>query len=185
MSGEWFRVRTRGGVAGYINAWDVYVPPRQVSALGKEPVRAQPASGAKPIGTTTPAASYPVKASTYIDKVGLWYQIETPAGTGWVRAFQMRTQFSLPVVHFAAGLYRYQLGRYDDAAREFEQFTRMEGVRRSASLSDAHQLLAQQLMGVVESRKSVAGLNSARSGVDGNLHHAHDPGATHYVPLPR
>jgi hypothetical protein len=72
---------------------------------------------------------------------GLWYQIETPAGTGWVRAVRMRTKFSLPVVHFAAGLYRYQLGRYSDAAREFEQFTRMEGVKEDpASLSTGYQL---------------------------------------------
>jgi tetratricopeptide (TPR) repeat protein len=149
MRGEWFRVRTRSGVAGYVNAWDVHVPPRQVSALGKEPVLAKPARGAQAIGATAPAASYRVNASTYIDKVGLWYQIETPAGPGWVRAFRMRTQFSLPVVHFAAGLYRYQLGRYGDAAREFEQFTRMDGVKEDpASLSTAYQLLgASQLMG--------------------------------------
>lgn len=157
MLGEWFRVRTRGGVTGYVNAWDVYVPPREVSALGKEPVRAQPASGAKPIGTTAPAATYPVKASTYVAKLGLWYQIETPAGTGWVRAARMRTKFSLPVVHFAAGLYRYQLGRYGDAASEFDQFTRMEGVKEDpASLSSAYQLLgASQLMDVSKSRKSL------------------------------
>jgi tetratricopeptide (TPR) repeat protein len=161
MLGNWFRVRTRGGVAGYVDAWDVYVPPRQVSASGKEPVLAKPASGAKPIATTAPAAGYPVKASIYVDKVGLWYQIETPAGIGWVRAFRMRTQFSLPVVHFAAGLYRYQLGRYDDAAREFELFTRMDGVREDpASLSTAYQLLgASQLMGVSKARKSVAGFD--------------------------
>jgi tetratricopeptide (TPR) repeat protein len=158
MQGQWFRVRTRGGVAGYVDAWDVYVPPRQVSALGQEPILAQPASRGKAMGTTAPGATYPVKASTYIDKVGLWYQIETPAGTGWVRAFRMRTQFSLPVVHFAAGLYRYQLGRYDDAAREFEQFTRMEGVKEDpASLSTAYQLLgASQLMAASRLRKSVA-----------------------------
>lgn len=157
MKGEWFRVRTRGGATGYVNAWDVYVPPRHVSALGKEAVRAQPASNAKPIATTGPAASYPVKGSTYIENVGLWYQIETPSGTGWVRAFQMRTQFSLPVVHFATGLYRYQLGRFNDAAREFEQFTRIDGVQEDpASLSTAYQLLgASQLMGVSKSRKSL------------------------------
>jgi tetratricopeptide (TPR) repeat protein len=157
MQGEWFQVRTRGGVAGYVNAWDVYVPPREVSALSKEPILAQPASGAKPIGTTVLAVTYPVKASTYVDKVGLWYEIETPAGTGWVRAVRMRPKFSLPVVHFAAGLYRYQLGRYSDAASEFEQFTRMEGVEQDpASLSTAYQLLgASQLMDVSKSRKSL------------------------------
>jgi hypothetical protein len=62
-------------------------------------------------------------------------------------------------VHFAAGLYRYQLGRYDDAAREFGQFTRMDGVGEDpASLSTAYQLLgASQLMGMSRSRKSVVG----------------------------
>lgn len=158
MQGQWFRVRTRGGVTGYVDAWDVYVPPRQVSALGQEPILAQPRSGAQPMGATAPGAAYPVTASTYIDKVGLWYQVEAPAGTGWVRAFRMRAQFSLPVVHFAAGLYRYQLGRYDDAAREFEQYTRMAGVQDDpASLSTAYQLLgASQLMAASRQQKSVA-----------------------------
>ena len=160
MEGEWFRVKTHNGAAGYVNAWDVYVPPRQVESLGKDALTSLPAVDAKKIGATAAGTKYPVLSSRYIDKVGLWYQIETPAGAGWVRAFRVRTHFSLPVVHFAAGLYRYQLGRYEEAAREFEQFTRLEGVQADpASLSTAYQLLgASQLMGVSKARKSVAGI---------------------------
>lgn len=159
MSGEWFRVTTESGASGFINVWDVQLPPRLVVSPGRAELLERPVNGARVVGATEPSQRYPVKASRYVDKVGLWYQVEAPGGAGWLRASQVRTQFSLPVVHFAAGLYRYQLGRYDDAAREFEQYTRMEGVREdAASLSTVYQLLAaSQLMGASKSRKHVTG----------------------------
>lgn len=159
MRGEWFRVRTDAGAEGYVSVWDVYVMPRLVVALDRSPVLERPAAGARALGTTEPSQRYAVSASRYIDKAGLWYEVDAPGGRGWVRGSQVRAQFSLPVVHFAAGLYRYQLGRYDEAAREFDQFTRMEGAREdAASLSTAYQLLAaSQLMAESKARKYVTG----------------------------
>jgi hypothetical protein len=159
MQGEWFLVKTPSGAAGYVKAWDVYVPPRQVEASSAEAVVSVPAAGAKRIDTTTIGMVYDVQASRYIDKAGLWYQIKSPAGLGWVRAFTVRENFSFPVVHFAAGLYRYQLGRYADAAREFDKFTRLAGVAADPpSLSTAYQMLgASQLMDVSTKQKAITG----------------------------
>ena len=158
MEGEWFRVRVPAGTPGYVKSWDVYVPPRRVETIHDEPLSAQAAAKAATAGRAKANTAYAVLASRYVPNVGLWYRIATPTGEGWVRAFRVRTRFSLPVVHFAAGLYRYQLGRYEDAAREFEQFTRTEGAAADPpSLSSAYQLLgASQLMHLSVSRKDVA-----------------------------
>lgn len=158
MEGEWFRVRLRDGSSGYVNSWNVYVPPRSIETIRAEPLSSQPSENAPTTARVAPNIIYAVLASRYIAKSGLWYRIATPAGEGWVRAYRVRTRFSLPVVHFAAGLYRYQLGRYEDAAREFEQFTRTEGAAADPpSLSTAYQLLgASQLMQISKSRGDVA-----------------------------
>lgn len=157
MEGEWFRVRLAGGARGYVRSWDVHVPPRQIEVLDDQPLSAQPAPTAARMGRATKNTAYPVLASHYGSKVGLWYRITTPSGDGWVAAARARTRFSLPVVHFVAGLYRYQLGRYKDAAREFEQFTRSERATSDApSLSTAYQLLgASQLMDISTSGRDV------------------------------
>jgi len=73
----------------------------------------------------------------------MWYQIGAGERRGWLPAWEVYARYSFPVVHFVAGLYRYQLGRYDDAAREFEQYTRADGVEADPpSLSSAYQMLA-------------------------------------------
>ena len=157
MEGEWFLVRLPNGTVGYLRSWDVYVPPRSVETLQEVSLSPQPA--AKPgQGRARANNVYAVLASRYVPKSGLWYRIATPEGEGWLPAFRVRARFSFPVVHFAAGMYRYQLGRYEDAAREFEQFTRTADARADPpSLSTAYQLLgASRLMHMSVSRKDVA-----------------------------
>ena len=152
-----FRVRLAGEARGYVRSWDVHVPPRQVEMLDDQPLSAQPAPTAARKGRATKSTVYAVLASHYGSKVGLWYRITTPGGDGWVAASRARARFSLPVVHFVAGMDRYQLGRYKDAAREFEQFTRSERATSDApSLSTAYQLLgASQLMDISTSGRDV------------------------------
>lgn len=159
MEGEWFRVRLLSGGHGYVNSWNMYVPPRQIDTMKEELLFAQPAVGTAMGRKAAANATYKVLASRYVPQQGLWYRIATPTGEGWVLAYRVRTRFSLPVVHFAAGLYRYQLGRYDLAAREFEQYTRFENVSEDApSLSAAYQLLgASELMYISTSLKALQG----------------------------
>jgi tetratricopeptide (TPR) repeat protein len=161
MRGEWFQVNAPGGATGYVRAWSVYVPPRQIEARTAEPILSTPAAGSNPISTAAVGAKYAVQGSRYVDKSGLWYQVRSPAGPGWVRAFAMRETFTFPVVHFTAGLYRYQLGRYADAAREFERFTQLANAAADPpSLSTAYQMLgASRLMEASKERKILAGAN--------------------------
>ena len=153
MDGEWFRVQLPNGGRGYVRSWNVYVPPRQIYPRKElyPPVQmelfAEPGSRAQGNPTVQSDTALDVVASRYVSKSGLWYQVKTPDRVGWVRADQVRTHFSVPVVHFAAGLYRYQLGRYPLAAQEFEEYTKSDGVAEDpASLSTAYQLLGASLM---------------------------------------
>jgi tetratricopeptide (TPR) repeat protein len=73
---------------------------------------------------------------------GLWYRIDLGSKETWVAGSLVRPRFSIPAVHFLAGLYRYYANRYEDAAWEFLQFTRSPGVREDhLNLATAFQLL--------------------------------------------
>ncbi len=150
MQGSWFQVRLPDGREGWIDSRQVRVPPPQLQARQSVVLRASAGAGpvlTEPVATAgglLPAGTrMTVLASRYLDKNGMWYQIEAGDRRGWVPAREVFTRYSLPVVHFVAGLYRYQRGRYDDAAREFEQYTLADGVRADPpSLSSAYQMLA-------------------------------------------
>jgi hypothetical protein len=77
MRGEWFQVNAPGGATGYVRAWSVYVPPRQIEARTAEPILSTPAAGSNPISTAAVGAKYAVQGSRYVDKSGLWYQVRS------------------------------------------------------------------------------------------------------------
>ena len=150
MQADWFRVRLPDGREGWINCRLVRVAPPQVQA--RQPVTLRAAAGAPAAVVGAPAVAggalptgtrMTVLASRYVESSGMWYQISVGERRGWVPATAVFTRYALPVVHFVAGLYRYQLGRYSEAAREFEQYTLADGVQADPpSLSSAYQLLA-------------------------------------------
>lgn len=150
MQADWFRVRLPDGREGWIDCRQVRVPPPQLQARQSVVLRASAGATSVPGGApVTAGAALPagtrmtVLASRYVDRSGMWYEIEANERRGWVPAWQVYARYSWPVVHFVAGLYRYQLGRYADAAREFEQYTLLDGVDADPpSLSSAYQLLA-------------------------------------------
>ncbi|MEI6226961.1 MAG: SH3 domain-containing protein [Deltaproteobacteria bacterium] len=148
MKGGWFRIRMKDGRQGFVDAWKVYVPPTQVEALrdpggGDLKLRGGIEANAQVVSRVPPASLLAVLQSRYTPGRGLWYRVRAPQGEGWVPATAVLARFSFPVVHFVAGLYRYQLGRYGDAAREFEEYVRSDGVAADpASLSSAYQMLA-------------------------------------------
>lgn len=81
-----------------------------------------------------------------------------PGGEGWVAATAVRPRFSVPVVHFVAGLYRYQIGRWEDAAREFDQYLRAPGVAAdNASYATACQLLGASRLASASRAESLPG----------------------------
>jgi SH3-like domain-containing protein len=143
MQADWFRVRLPDGREGWVNCRLVRVAPPQVQARQAVTLRAAAGMSATLSGPLAAGTRMTVLASRYVDMSGMWYQISVGERRGWVPATEVLTRYSLPIVHLVAGLYRYQLGRYGDAAREFEQYTLADGVQADPpSLSSAYQLLA-------------------------------------------
>ena len=141
MDKGWFEVRLAGGKTGYVDNSFVDVPPRTVEA-SRVATALQASPGGRRVRTVTLDGAYRVLDMRYVAKKGLWYEVEVGEGRGWVPATAVRPRFSLPVVHFVAGLYRYQFKRYEDARREFAQYVAAPGSRAdNASLATAYQLL--------------------------------------------
>jgi hypothetical protein len=141
MDKGWFKVRLHDGSFGYLDNSAVDVPPPTVEALGvKTSLLGTP--GGQRVKRVTLSGSYAVLDMRYVERKGLWYQLEVDGGRGWVAATAVRPRFSLPIVHFVAGLYRYQFKRYSDAQREFAQYVSApDSAADNPSLATAYQLL--------------------------------------------
>jgi len=147
MRDEWFAVRLPSGRNGYIGVGNVDLPPRGVSVAAGQDLWAEPRAASGRAGRTDSTIATVVDMR-YVPQTGLWYRVRFANQTGWIHANRARALFTLPMIHFVAGLYRYQLGRWDDAVREFETYVQSPGARTdNASLSTAYQLLgASRLM---------------------------------------
>jgi hypothetical protein len=134
-----FKVRTASKRVGYVDNADVDVPPSTVEGAGAA-VGLLSAPGGARLKTVTLTGTYRVRDMRYAN--GLWYQLDVDGSLGWVSAGTVKARFSLPIVHFVAGLYRYQFKRYEIARREFAQYVSAPGVAAdNASLATAYQLL--------------------------------------------
>jgi SH3-like domain-containing protein len=143
MQGSWFRVRLADGRAGWIDSGSVYAPPRYVDARDDAPLRAAQKQSAAASAFVQKGTRLEVLQMRFVASEGLWYRVSAPQGEGWIPAWAVWKHFTFPVVHFAAGLYRYQLGRYAESADEFEEYVHTDGVEADApSLSSAYQMLA-------------------------------------------
>jgi tetratricopeptide (TPR) repeat protein len=141
MDKGWFQVRLAGGKTGYVDNSVVDVPPRTVEAA-RVATALQDRPGGRRVRTVTLDGAYRVLDMRYVASKGLWYELEVGQVRGWVPATAVRARFSLPIVHFVAGLYRYQFKRYEDARREFAQYIAAPDSRAdNASLASAYQLL--------------------------------------------
>lgn len=147
MRGRWFQVMLPDGRHGQVDIASIELPPRSVQLPPGVALKTAPRDSA-PTRATSEGASRPEVLDMKQVNGATWYRLAAPSGEAWVPAWRVRAHFSLPAVHFIAGLYRYQLGRWDDAVREFEQFVRSPGVEAdNLSLSTAYQLLgASRLM---------------------------------------
>jgi len=146
MDKGWFKVRLANGQVGYLDNSVVDVPPRTIEAtLVSTTLKATP--GGQHVRNVTLNGPYRVLDMRYEAKTGLWYELEVDKVHGWVPAHLVRARFSLPIVHFVAGLYRYQFKRYEDARREFAQYvSALNFVNDNPSLASAYQLLGASTM---------------------------------------
>lgn len=141
MAGGWFEVRM-GAANGYVPIHGIDLPPPRALVASREVLRVRPESSAPTVALTTETTELRVADMRYISASGLWFRVEAPSGSGWIRAARTKPRYSLPAVHFVAGIYRYLVGRWDDAAREFGQYVASPGAEEdNASLATAYQLL--------------------------------------------
>jgi SH3-like domain-containing protein len=146
MDGRWMKVQSQKGNVGFIRMHEhvgLKVPPRIVEVDRKNVnLRKGPGRDYDRITKTSLQGSFKVLDMRYRHSQGLWYQIDANGREGWIAAFLVRERFSLPVVHFMAGLYRFQARRYKQSEREFHQFIRAPKVEaRSVNLATAYQLI--------------------------------------------
>lgn len=151
MQGGWFEIQLEDGKTGYVSAGidsALDLPPRQVEAdRNNINLRAGPGTDHRILTSTNLKGSYKVLDMRYRQGKGLWYQIDIDGRPAWVAAFLVKPRFSVPAVHFLAGLYRYYAGRHKDAASEFQRFIDHSGESpNNANLATAHQLLGASLL---------------------------------------
>lgn len=151
MEGGWFKIQLDDGDTGYVSAGinsALQLPPRQVEADRKNiRLRAGPGTDNRVLRKTDLKGSYPVLDMRYRQGKGLWYQIDIDGRPGWVAGFLVKPRFSVPAVHFLAGLYRYYAGRHADAASEFRRFIDHSGESaNNVNLATAYQLLGASLL---------------------------------------
>ena len=140
MEGAWFKVRFKDGSTGWIENMQVEVPPRAVYADSRGVnVRHEPA-GPTVSRKVDLRGIYQVLDSRFIPGSGSWYRLDLPGGPGWIAAFLVEPQFSLPAVQFTAGLYRYQRRNFTEANKAFAAYLRRtSGAGERVNLAAAYQ----------------------------------------------
>ncbi|MEN8177580.1 MAG: SH3 domain-containing protein [Pseudomonadota bacterium] len=143
MQGAWFRVHLDDGETAYVNAGSVMLPPREVTAAGRRvQFYRNPDKGSAKLKQVKLNSLYQVLDSRYLRK-GVWYRIKAGDDEGWVEGWRVTPRFSLPAVHFLAGLFRYFAQKYDIAEQEFGQFIERAGANtRNRVMATAYQLRA-------------------------------------------
>lgn len=154
MNGAWFKVQLSEGSSGFIKSKEVEVPPRQVEALRtRVNLRNGPGTDYGIKKTMDLMGVFEVLDMRYRREHGLWYRLSVDGSDGWVAGFLVRPRFSLPVVHFLAGLYRFQGQKFREADQELTQFINTPGVEAgSANLATAYQFQGASRLMVDELR---------------------------------
>lgn len=146
MQGGWFEIVLENGGTGYVDAGEfgnLNVPPRVVVAdIDSVNLRAGPGTDHRVVAKRSLRGDFPVKDMRYREGKGLWYRIDTGEQETWVAGWLVKPRFSVPVVHFLAGLMRYYGKRPQDGVDQFEQFLQAtESGESNVTLAAANQLL--------------------------------------------
>jgi hypothetical protein len=142
MDGSWFKVILEDGSIGYVPSSEVHVFPKLVQiGIRGAPLKKEPGKGHS-ITQLEPGGVYQVLDMRYRFDGGFWFQIKAGEHFGWVHSNLAHPQFSLPIIHFLAGLEHFSTGRYREADGYLQQYVTAPGAEGSpANLSTAHQLM--------------------------------------------
>ena len=146
MQDDWFELALDGGERGYVHAGSfgrLRLPPREVVAqLRSVNLRKGPGTDHAVVRKGDLVGTFPVLDMRYRHGKGLWYRIDIGAEKTWIAGWLVRPRFSIPAVHFLAGLYRYYGNRAKDGVAAFEDFIASTGPHEdNVVLASAHQLL--------------------------------------------
>lgn len=146
MDGAWFKVQLADGKNGYLHAGtfgNLQLPPRKIVADRKNVnLRSGPGTDHRIVANRNLRGEFLVLDMRYRTGKGLWYRINTGDQETWIAAFLVKPQFSVPIVHFLAGLYRYYGQRPKDCVDEFGQFLRESTANEDhINIAAANQLL--------------------------------------------
>ena len=132
MHADWFQVVLDDGRTGWLNIGQLDIPPRSARIDGKRiNVRSGPGQGHAVLRMMNLHGEYPLLDRRFVAGEGVWYRLRFPWGEGWVAASLTRPRFTLPAIQFMAGLQRYQLKNYGEAAAAFGRFVEESGERGS------------------------------------------------------
>jgi len=149
LVGSWWHVQLADGQSGWMEDHPniVRVPPVAIDA---DDVKIQTFGGPDgvPERTVKLVGAYRVVDAAYT-KTGRWLRIGVPMSTGkpgagldsvWVRTELLRMRYTLPIVHFLAGLISHRSGRYAEAARDFDACILQADEEDNVVLAAAYQL---------------------------------------------
>ena len=119
----WFKVSLADNQTGYVIATNIKLAPL-FALINKKHINLRFEPAVRP---DTLAFNSDIKGRFRIFQQRftgnrMWYQITFNDHSVWIAASLTETEYSQPVVHFVAGLYRYFGGRNRDAIREFQRF---------------------------------------------------------------
>lgn len=143
MKEQWFKVEQAGGGTAFVDINNVELPPKTVFIEGtKIRLRSGPGTDYSVRKKVDLNGNFQVLDMRYRVKKGLWYKVKTESTDGWVAAFLVTPRFSVSVIHFMAGLFRYRAKRYQEAYREFKTFIETPDLKENnTSLATANQLM--------------------------------------------
>ncbi len=122
MHGAWFKVELEDGSKGWLNIDQLDIPPR-TTRVHRNGINIRSGPGNHPVlRNANLRGEYPVLDRRFVPGKGVWYQLQFSWGKGWVAAFLTQPRFTLPAIQFLAGLQRYQLKNYREAAAAFGRF---------------------------------------------------------------
>lgn len=150
LQGPWYQVRTAGGRDGFVHIERLKIVPASVFArradlLGRDGAGIQFPSHKLTLST----GSIPVSEARLGERGIMWYRVRSEYGSAWLDDTQVAPQFSLPALHFLAGLYYLRAPKDVHpcparlAAEQFAQFIYVaRDSEKNTNLAAAHQFVA-------------------------------------------
>lgn len=145
MIEQWLEVETQDGQRAFVNIYYLEMTPRVVTfarPTSDVNVHTAPGLDAPSIGKDNFRGDYRVLAVRRHASGEFWYRIKSKRYEGWIAGRLVIPNWSFPVVHFIAGLYRYGRGDFKMAIYEFQLFVARAENEDNVTLAAAYQFLA-------------------------------------------